>query len=291
MKGRAPRTVLLTGLSGAGKTVVTHCFEDLGYRCVDNIPLELLESFFAHAQAAAGPPWVFVVDVRAEGFGAAFSGRVEGLRARFPELCLLFAEASTECIVRRFSETRRPHPYRHLALADAVRRERAELEEVRDLADEVIDTSDLSPHELRSEIARRFGTTELALPMVIRCESFGFRYGLPPDANLVFDLRFLPNPHFVPELRPRTGDEPPVREWLAAQPEVERLFALLRQVCDELVPAYHREQKSYLVIAFGCTGGRHRSVYFAERLAAHLRAQAWVVSVHHRDRDRDARSL
>ena len=287
MRDKAPRAVVLTGLSGAGKTVVTRCFEDLGYRCVDNVPLELLESFFAHAWTTSGPPWVFVVDVRAEGFAGAFSGYVAGLRARFPELRVLFAEASTECIVRRFSETRRPHPYRHLALADAVRRERTELEDVRALADEIIDTSEFSPHELRSEIALRCGTTEQALPMVIRCESFGFRYGLPPDANLVFDLRFLPNPHFVPELRPLPGDDPSVRDWLAAQPDVERMFSLFQQLCDELLPAYRREQKSYLVIAFGCTGGRHRSVYFAERLAAYLAEQRWVVSAHHRDRNRD----
>jgi UPF0042 nucleotide-binding protein len=287
MKGAAPRAIVLTGLSGAGKSVVTRCFEDLGYRCVDNVPLELLESFFTHAWATSGSPWVFVVDVRAEGFAETFSGHVASLRQRFPELRVLFAEASTECIVRRFSETRRPHPYRHLALADAVRRERTELQDVRALADEVIDTSELSPHELRAEIAQRFGTTEQALPMVIRCESFGFRYGLPPDANLVFDLRFLPNPHFVPELRPLTGDDPSVRDWLTAQPGVEPVFGLFRQLCDELLPAYRREQKSYLVIAFGCTGGRHRSVYFAERLAAHLAGQHWVVSVHHRDRDRE----
>jgi RNase adapter protein RapZ len=287
MREKAPRAVVLTGLSGAGKSVVTRCFEDLGYRCVDNVPLELLESFFAHAWATPGPPWVFVVDVRAEGFAGAFSGYVAALRAQFPELRVLFVEASTECIVRRFSETRRPHPYRHLALADAVHRERSELEDVRALAEEIIDTSELSPHELRSEIAQRFGTTEQALPMVIRCESFGFRYGLPPDANLVFDLRFLPNPHFVPELRPLPGDDPSVRDWLTAQPGVEPMLELFQRLCDELVPAYRREQKSYLVIAFGCTGGRHRSVYFAERLAEHLAGQHWVVTVHHRDRDRN----
>jgi UPF0042 nucleotide-binding protein len=284
----AARAIVLTGLSGAGKSVVNRCFEDLGYRCVDNVPLELLESFFVHAWGSPGSPWVFVVDVRAEGFAAAFPERLGALRFRFPDLCLLFAEATTECIVRRFSETRRPHPYRHLPLSEAVRREREELAAVRAMADEVVDTSGLSPHELRSEIARRFGTTEQALPMVVRCESFGFRYGLPPDASLVFDLRFLPNPHFVPELRPLPGDDERVRTWLADQSEVNAMFDRLRQLCDELLPAYRREQKSYLVIAFGCTGGRHRSVYFAERLAEHLSRQHWVVSVHHRDRDRES---
>jgi len=286
MSERTGRAIVLTGLSGAGKSVVNRCFEDLGYRCVDNLPLDLVEPFFAHAWTNPGPPWVLVIDVRTGGFSGSFPSFVARLRERFPELCVLFVEASTACIVRRFSETRRPHPYRHLALADAVRRERTELHGVRELADEIIDTSELSPHDLRAEIAARFGTTEQALPMVIRCESFGFRYGLPPDANLVFDLRFLPNPHFVPELRPQSGSDPAVRDWLSVRPEVEHAFGLFRGMCDELVPAYRREQKSYLVIAFGCTGGKHRSVYFAERLAQHLTDQLWVVSAHHRDRDR-----
>ncbi len=287
MSDKAPRAIVLTGLSGAGKSVVNRCFEDLGYRCVDNLPLELVEPFFAHAWTNPGPPWVLVIDVRAGGFAGSFPGFLARLHERHPELRVLFVEASTACIVRRFSETRRPHPYRHLALAEAVRRERAELQGVREIADEIIDTSELNPHDLRAEIASRFGTTEQALPMVIRCESFGFRYGLPPDANLVFDLRFLPNPHFVPELRPLSGSDPAVRDWLEARPEVEHAFGLFRSLCDELVPAYRGEQKSYLVIAFGCTGGKHRSVYFAERLAAHLGDRSWVVSVHHRDRDRE----
>ncbi len=288
MSAKAPRAIVLTGLSGAGKSVVNRCFEDLGYRCVDNLPLELLEPFFAHAWTTPGPPWVLSVDVRTGGFAGSFPGLVSRLREQLPELRVLFVEASTECIVRRFSETRRPHPYRHVALAEAVRRERTELDGVRELADEIIDTSELSPHELRAEVATRFGTTEQALPMVIRCESFGFRYGLPPDANLVFDLRFLPNPHFVSELRPLPGNNPKVREWLSARPEVEHALNLFLGLCDELVPSYRREQKSYLVIAFGCTGGRHRSVYFAERLAEHLSERQWVVSVHHRDRDRES---
>jgi RNase adapter protein RapZ len=283
----APRAIVLTGLSGAGKSVVNRCFEDLGYRCVDNLPLELVETFFAHAWTNPGPPWVLVIDVRAGGFAGSFPGFLAQLRAQYPALRVLFVEASTDSLVRRFSETRRPHPYRHLPLAEAVRRESAELRGVREIADEIIDTSDLSPHDLRAEIAARFGTTEQALPMVIRSESFGFRYGLPPDANLVFDLRFLPNPHFVPELRPQTGSDPAVRDWLNNRPEIEKAFTLFRTVCDELVPAYRQEQKSYLVIAFGCTGGKHRSVYFAERIAAHLVEKHWIVAVHHRDRDRE----
>ncbi len=285
--GATPRAVVVTGLSGAGKSVVTRCFEDLGYRCVDNLPLELIEPLFAHIWKGGGPPWAVVIDVRAQGFAGEFPSLIARLRVAYPEVRIVFAEASTEAIVRRFSETRRPHPYRGMARAAAVARERAELEPVRALADETLDTTGLTPHELRAEVAARFGSTELALPMVVRCESFGFRYGLPPDANLVFDLRFLPNPHFVAELRPLPGDRAEVVAWLERQPEVGETFERIRALVAALLPAYRREQKSYLVVAFGCTGGRHRSVYFAERLARELSADRWVVAVHHRDRDRE----
>jgi RNase adapter protein RapZ len=282
-----PRAVVVTGLSGAGKSVVTRCFEDLGFRCVDNLPLELIEPMFAHVWEPGGPPWVVVIDVRTEGFAGGFPALIRRLREN-SGLRIVFVEASTEAIVRRFAETRRPHPYRHMTLADAVRREREELAPVRELAHVVLDTSGLTPHELRSEVAARFGTTDLALPMVVRCESFGFRYGLPPDANLVFDLRFLPNPHFVPELRPLAGNTAQVGAWLETHPEVEETFGRLRELVDALLPAYRREQKSYLVIAFGCTGGKHRSVYLAQRMARHLTDLGWVVALHHRDKDREA---
>ncbi|MGD1146334.1 MAG: RNase adapter RapZ [Thermoanaerobaculaceae bacterium] len=285
--GPLPRAVVVTGLSGAGKSVVTRCFEDLGYRCVDNLPLELIEPLFAHIWQGGGPPWVVVVDVRAQGFAGAFPSLIAHLKVTYPEVRIVFAEASTEAIVRRFSETRRPHPYRNMALPAAVALERAELEPVRALADETLDTTGLTPHELRSEVAARFGSTDLALPMIVRCESFGFRYGLPPEANLVFDLRFLPNPHFVPNLRSLPGDQPEVVAWLEQQREVGETFARIRDLVAALLPAYRREQKSYLVVAFGCTGGKHRSVYFADRLARELSSDQWVVAVHHRDRDRE----
>jgi UPF0042 nucleotide-binding protein len=274
-------------MSGAGKSVVTRCFEDLGFRCVDNLPLELIKPLFVHIWQSAGPPWVVVVDVRAQGFAGGFPTLMASLKELYPDLRLVFVEASTEAIVRRFSETRRPHPYRGMSVADAVVRERAELGPVRALSDDRLDTTGLTPHELRAEVATRFGSTELALPMVVRCESFGFRYGVPPDANLVFDVRFLPNPHFVPELRALPGDNPEVRTWLEKEPEVEETFVKMRDLVASLLPAYKREQKSYLVVAFGCTGGRHRSVYFAERLAKYLSEKQWVVALVHRDRDRE----
>lgn len=281
-----PRAIVVTGLSGAGKSVVTRCFEDLGYRCVDNLPLELIPPLFAHIWASSGPPWAVVLDVRAAEFAVRFPALLGTLRSNHAGMRMVFVEAATDDIVQRFQETRRPHPYRHLPIADAVTRERAELEGVRALADDIIDTSGLTPHELRSQVAARFGSTELALPMVIRCESFGFRYGVPPDASLVFDVRFLPNPHFVAELRPHPGTHPAVASWLDTQPGVEEAFVRIRDLVEDFLPGYKREQKSYLVIAFGCTGGKHRSVYLAERLAAELRGKSWVVAVHHRDRDR-----
>ncbi len=285
---RLPRAVVVTGMSGAGKSVVTHCFEDLGYRCVDNLPLELIEPLFAHIFEGSGPPWAVVVDVRAQGFTDTFPKLIARLKEKYRDVRVVFVEATTEAIVRRFSETRRPHPYRDLALEIAVARERVDLDPVRKLADDWLDTTGLTPHELRGEVAARFGSTELALPMVVRCESFGFRYGLPPDANLVFDLRFLPNPHFVPELRALPGDHPEVCRWLEKEPEVEATFVRIRDLVEAFLPAYKREQKSYLVVAFGCTGGKHRSVYFADRLARHLSGKKWVVALAHRDRDREA---
>jgi len=278
--------VVVTGLSGAGKSVVTRCFEDLGYRCVDNLPLDLIEPLFEHTREGTAQPLVVVVDVRTLNFTEHFPSLLARLRAGFPSLRVIFVEANTAAIVRRFSETRRPHPYRDLGIEEAVRLEREQLAAVRELADEIIDTSDLTPHELRAIVAGRFGSTEHALPMLVRCESFGFRFGLPAEASLVFDVRHLPNPHFEAKLRPLAGDDPEVSRWLAEKAEVGECFERMAGLCEYLLPGYRREQKSYVVIAFGCTGGRHRSVFMAASLAARLAVQGWRVAIHHRDRDR-----
>lgn len=278
--------VVVTGLSGAGKSVVTRCFEDLGYRCVDNLPLDLIEPLFEHTPEGVAQPLVVVVDVRTLHFTEQFPSLLARLRSGFPSLRVIFVEASTAAIVRRFSETRRPHPYRDLSVEEAAHLERQQLASVRKLADEIIDTSELTPHELRAIIAARFGSTEHALPMLVRCESFGYRFGLPAEASLVFDVRHLPNPHFEAHLRPLAGDHPEVAKWLEEKAEVSECFERMAHLCEHLLPGYRREQKSYVVIAFGCTGGRHRSVFMAVRLAARLAAQGWRVTVHHRDRDR-----
>jgi UPF0042 nucleotide-binding protein len=282
-----PRAIVVTGLSGAGKSIVTRCFEDLGFTCVDNLPLDLIEPLFERVFATEGPPWVVVVDVRTPAFAGEFPKLVEELKARFSHVQVLFVEAADEVIVRRFQETRRPHPFRHLDLPEAVAQERQTLLPIRNLASEILDTTNFTPHELRAEVARRFGTTELAQPLVVRCESFGFKFGLPPDATLVFDVRFLPNPYFVPDLRPLAGDDPAVAAWLSAQQEVEDIYSKLKGLVEHLLPLYQREQKTYVVIAFGCTGGRHRSVYLAARLGEDLKQAGWLVRVHHRDRDRE----
>lgn len=284
----SPRAVIVTGLSGAGKSIVTRCFEDLGFTCVDNLPLDLIEPLFERVFAEPGPPWVVVVDVRTPAFAASFPALVEKLAARFPGVEVLFVEAADDVIVRRFQETRRPHPFRHLDLPEAVAYEREVLQAVRAMASEVLDTSNYTPHELRAEVARRFGTTELTPPLLVRCESFGFKFGLPPDATLVFDVRFLPNPYFVPELKGLPGDHPEVVRWLESHQEVEAVYARLKSLVEEFLPLYKREQKSYVVVAFGCTGGRHRSVYLASRLGEDLQKAGWLVRVHHRDRDREA---
>jgi UPF0042 nucleotide-binding protein len=282
-----PRAIVVTGLSGAGKSIVTRCFEDLGFTCVDNLPLDLIEPLFERVFATEGPPWVVVVDVRTPAFAGEFPKLVEKLKARFSHVQVLFVEAADEVIVRRFQETRRPHPFRQLDLPEAVAQERQTLLPIRNLASEILDTTNFTPHELRAEVARRFGTTELAQPLVVRCESFGFKFGLPPDATLVFDVRFLPNPYFVPDLRPLAGDDPAVAAWLSAQQEVEDIYGKLKGLVEHLLPLYQREQKTYVVIAFGCTGGRHRSVYLAARLGEDLKQAGWLVRVHHRDRDRE----
>ncbi len=282
----AAGAVVVTGLSGAGKSVVTRCFEDLGYRCVDNLPLDLIEPLFQHTQEGAAQPLVVVVDVRTLHFTEHFPGLLARLRVRFPSLRVIFVEAKTEAIVRRFSETRRPHPYRDLPVEEAARLEREQMAAVRELADEIIDTSELTPHELRAIVASRFGSTEHALPMLVRCESFGYRFGLPAEASLIFDVRHLPNPHFETHLRPLAGDDPEVSKWLEEKAEVGECFERMAGLCEYLLPGYRREQKSYVVIAFGCTGGRHRSVFMAVRLAARLSERGWRVTVHHRDRDR-----
>jgi UPF0042 nucleotide-binding protein len=280
------RVVLVTGMSGSGKSSVARCFEDLGFYCVDNLPVGLLRAFLSDpfAQIEGGKRIAAVTDVRAAGFVGQLPQVLSDLgRAAFP-ITVLYLEASEEALLRRFSETRRPHPLADGGSAiDGIRRERQLLEDLRGRADLVFDTSAWSIHEIRAQVHREFGGAEAAGGMSIRIESFGFKFGTPHGVDLMFDVRFLPNPYFVPELRERTGLEEPVVQFLVAQPDFEELVSRLSDLLLYLVPRYMAERRAYLSVAIGCTGGKHRSVAIAERIGGALDAAGFRARVVHRD--------
>lgn len=284
------KLVLVTGLSGSGKSVVAKCFEDLGYYVVDNLPLPLLEPFLAQPTASVeGHDHIAVVtDVRAPGFAERCPDLVDGIDRGRVDLTLLFLEASDEALVRRFSETRRPHPMAGgRSLIEAIRRERTVLAELRGRADMVLDTSEFSIHETRSLIYREFAQEPGYEPaMIVSLVSFGFKHGIPYGSDLLFDTRFLPNPHFVPGLREQTGQDPEVEEYLNSQDEFKEVVDRLMDLLLYLLPRYRRENRSYLSVAIGCTGGRHRSVAVVEHLSRRLSDAGWPVRRIHRDLER-----
>jgi RNase adapter protein RapZ len=281
--------VIVTGLSGSGKSYVERCFEDLGYFCVDNLPLSLVDPLLDEALDERVPrrKICIVLDVRNPDFTSRFPETFRRIKQRVPAATLIFLDASEDALIRRFSETRRPHPIADgISLLDALRREREILSDVRSLADLLVDTSSLTVHELRSLIARTFRSGEDAGGLVVSLTSFGFKYGAPYDVDLLFDVRFLANPHFVPELKPKTGEDPAVAAYIERDPETGPFLVRLVEFVEYLLPRYEKENKSYLSIGVGCTGGRHRSVYVAERLAAALKEKKYTVRVRHRDAER-----
>lgn len=279
--------LVITGLSGAGKSHAIHALEDLGYYCVDNLPVALLPALHGlHRRVDALARVAVVVDIRERTFLTAFPAVYEHLRATADVApSLLFLEASTAVLHRRFSETRRPHPIAPAEpIADAIALERRKLARIRAMADELVDTSDLTVHELRQVFLGRARGRRRRSSLVLTIESFGFKHGLPPGADLVFDVRFLPNPHFVPTLRPRTGRDRPVAQFLERQAATAPLLSRLTGLLRFLLPHYVREGKSYLTVAIGCTGGRHRSVFIAEVLRRRLSGTEGVTArVRHRD--------
>jgi RNase adapter protein RapZ len=278
--------VIVTGLSGSGKSYVNKCLEDMGYFCVDNLPLELLEPLI---DRVSGKNRVgIILDVRNPDFATRFPEILARLRRRVSGARLLFLDASEESLIRRFSETRRPHPLAGRAtLLEALRREREMLEEVRAVADVVVDTSAMTVHELRSFIQKTFVGDPESAGMVISATSFGYKFGTPHDVDLLFDVRFLANPHFVPELKGKTGSDPAVAAYIEKDPETAAFQEHLSQFLDYLLPRFESEGKSYLSIGIGCTGGKHRSVYIAERLAERLKERGYPVRVSHRDATRE----
>ncbi|MBS0519396.1 MAG: RNase adapter RapZ [Proteobacteria bacterium] len=282
--------VLVTGLSGAGRATALRALEDLGYVAVDNVPLILLSDLIRSTAGEAGGaavPLAFGVDTRTYGFEAPELVRcTQELRAR-PDLspCLLFLTADTETLQRRYTESRRPHPLApDRPVMDGIVDERRQITPVRDSADIVIDTSALSPHRFKQILAGHFAldrTPGLRLAVM----SFSFRRGLPREADLVFDARFLKNPHYVPELKPLTGRDEPVASYIETDPDYRPFIEHLQGLLGPLLPRFDAEGKSYLTIAVGCTGGRHRSVAVAETLADWLRKAGRSVTLTHRDVD------
>ncbi len=285
-----PHIVIITGLSGSGKTSAVKAFEDLGYFCVDNLPIQLIPTFVELCDRSSETlkRAVIVVDIREREFLPEFPRIYEDLKRRAIDVKVLFFEASDEILRRRFSETRRPHPLSDSAkdLTQAIAAERALLKEMRALADMVVDTSDRNVHALRRYLIEQFSMPDQDLELRITIVSFGFKHGLPPAMDLLFDVRFLPNPHFVPELRKLTGKDRKVKEFMQAAPETRETIERLRSLLLFLLPHYRREGRSYLTIGIGCTGGRHRSVMVAEALRQFLRRKGYKVKVWHRDYDK-----
>jgi len=282
------RFLVITGLSGSGKSLLHNCLEDIGYYCVDNLPIRLFGKFFELIVETSRDlkHAAVVTDVREKSFLTEFVRTYVELKSRF-DVQLLFLEASEDVLIRRFSETRRPHPLAvHGSLPEALELERAQLAQVRELADHVIDTSNFHVHELREFIRGKFGLEPGFEPLVISVQSFGFKHGIPREADLVFDVRFLPNPYFHSELRGKTGIDPEVIDFVRGAVETEEFLGHLSRLLRYALPKYAKEGKSYLTICLGCTGGQHRSVVRADQLAASLRDLPYPIHVRHRDIDR-----
>jgi len=279
----AERLLVVTGMSGAGRSTALKVFEDMGYEAVDNLPLSLLPNLVV--RPAAHLPLAVGVDVRTRDF--AVPALVESLDRLASEhtldLRIIFLDCDDDRLVRRFTETRRRHPLAdERPVADGIKLERARVQPLRDRADLVIDTSMLTPGDLKRVLHGHF-SIEAAPAFRIFVTSFSYRHGLPRDADIVLDVRFLNNPHYVPALQPLTGKDPAVGEYIAADPDFAGLFDPFCTWLGRLLPRYEREGKTYLTIAIGCTGGRHRSVYVVERLARWLAEHGHLVSIAHRD--------
>ena len=279
-----PELVIITGLSGSGKASALKAFEDLGYYCVDNLPVDLIPRFAELAvQSLETRRTALVVDVREGSKLEKLPTIVKSVRRMIPTM-VIFLEATDASLLRRFSETRRPHPFgADSPVRSSLNAERRRLKSIRAIADWVVDTSKFNVHELRAHLTERFQKKSSDKNILVSCVSFGFKHGVPEDADLVFDVRFLPNPHFVPEFRPLTGRDPRVAKYIRSFPQTQEFINRISELLVYLLPHYVREGKSYLTISFGCTGGQHRSVMIAEDVGKHLRTAGYRVKVVHRD--------
>jgi UPF0042 nucleotide-binding protein len=278
--------VIVSGLSGSGKSLALKSLEDAGYFCIDNLPPALLLKFveLCNQQKGEITNVALGIDIRERVFFPELLGVLTQVKDLGHSVQLLFLEAREEVLVRRFSESRRPHPLLpHLPILDGVRIEKERLAELRQHADRVIDTSDLTAHELRDLLNRQFRLEAAVRKLTISLLTFGFKFGVPYDIDLLFDVRFLKNPHFVPALKPLSGEDFTVREFVLSDPNATILVERIEGLLKFLIPCYEREPRSYLTIALGCTGGRHRSVAVAGCLHEALSAMGYAVAIHHRD--------
>ncbi len=283
------KLLIVSGLSGSGKSVALNTLEDMGYYCIDNLPMGLLSTFAKHlADHTSGPG----IERVAAGIDARnhpeqlqkFGTILDELQALDIHCQIIFLQASDTTLLKRFSETRRKHPLsgKDISLADAIARERVLLNPISQAASLFIDTSHTNVHQLRDLVQERVQPGEQR-ELSVLFESFGYKHGIPADADFVFDARCLPNPHWMPELRPLTGRDAAVIEYLQHHPMVDKLFDQIRSFLEHWIPHFQADKRSYLTIAIGCTGGQHRSVYLSERLAAHFRTQMTHVALRHRE--------
>jgi UPF0042 nucleotide-binding protein len=278
------RFLIITGLSGSGKTIASRALEDLGYYCIDNLPAKLIPSFVDlwSRKEVEIEKVALVVDIREAGFETEFPEVLKLIRKKISPR-LIFLEASDEALIKRFSESRRPHPLtRRKSVTESVHLERERLAAIKGMADEVIDTTSLNIYQLKEHLTKRL-LKEKYEKMQIVVVSFGYKYGIPLDSDLVFDTRFLPNPFYIDELRNKTGKSKAVRKYVLKEGETKKFLARLYRFVDFLIPRFINEGKSHLTISTGCTGGRHRSVVLADKLNEHLKKKKYNVRIYHRD--------
>lgn len=276
--------VIITGLSGAGKSLASRCFEDLNYFCVDNLPPALLTKFAQLCASSEIENVALVIDIRGREFFGDFLSALDQMRQEGVSFQVVYLEATDKVLVRRFSETRRKHPLSSGGrILDDIQLERKMLASVKARADLIIDSSSLSPHQLKEEITRRMAAPSNGHAMHVTVVSFGYKHGLPVDADMVMDVRFLSNPYYVAKLRHLTGNDDEVKSYILKQPKARQFLEHLFQITDFLLPQYVEEGKSHFTIAIGCTGGKHRSITLANELAQHLQKQNFTVVIEHRD--------
>lgn len=277
-----PIIVIITGLSGSGKTVALRALEDSNFFCVDNLPVALIESFVAIVSKSREIEKIGIgIDIREKGFLSEISDALKTLRNKY-QTEVLFLEAERDVLVRRFKETRRPHPLGG-AIEEAIRIEKERLSILKEAADRIVDTSSFTPHQLRQFVTSLYGMKKGKKPMTVVLISFGYKFGTPQNTDLLFDVRFLPNPNFVPGLKSLRGTDKMVSDYVLRKPETKAFMGKIRELIDFLIPLYIKEGRTYLTIGIGCTGGNHRSPAIVERLQGYLKKYPIDLSIVHRD--------